>query len=54
MQVDGFDKIAKNILDHGGAVALPKFAVPKFCWQGYCLDTEENAFGIFQPGASAA
>jgi hypothetical protein len=54
MQVDDFDKIAKNILDHGGAVALPKFAVPKVCWQGYFLDTEGNTFGVFQPDASAA
>ena len=54
MQVDDFDKIAKNILDHAGAVALPKFAVPKVCWQGYFLDTEENTFGIFEPDASAA
>ena len=54
MQVDDFDKIAKNILDDGGAVALPKFAVPKVCWQGYFLDTEGNTFGIFQPDASAA
>ena len=54
MQVDDFDKIAKNVLDHGGAVALPKFAVPKICWQGYFLDTEGNTFGIFQLDASAA
>ena len=54
MQVDDFDEIAKNILDHGGAVALPKFAVPKVCWQGYFLATEGNTFGIFQPDASAA
>ena len=54
MQVDDFDKIAKNILNQGGAVALPKFAVPRVCWQGYFLDTEGNTFGIFQPDASAA
>jgi hypothetical protein len=54
MQVDDFDKTAKNILDHGGTVALPKFAVPKVCWQGYFLDSEGNTFGIFQPDASAA
>jgi predicted enzyme related to lactoylglutathione lyase len=54
MQVDDFDKIAKNILNHAGAVALPKFAVPRVCWQGYFLDTEGNTFDIFQPDASAA
>src|SRR5579871_2284386 len=54
MQVDDYDKTAKNIVDHGGIVALPKFAVPQVCWQGYFLDPEGNTFGIFQPDASAA
>jgi len=36
-----------------GVVALPKFAVPKTCWQGYFLDAEGNTFGIFQVDANA-
>lgn len=33
--------------------ALPKFAVPKTCWQGYFVDTEGNTFGIFEVDANA-
>ncbi len=48
MEVDDFDVMAKKITDRGGVVALPKFAVPGKCWQGYFLDTEGNTFGIFE------
>jgi predicted enzyme related to lactoylglutathione lyase len=53
MEVGDFDATAKKITNAGGKVALPKFAVPGVCWQGYFLDTEANTFGIFQPDASA-
>ena len=53
MEVSDFDATAKRIADGGGRVALPKFAVPGVCWQGYFLDTDGNTFGIFQPDASA-
>src|SRR4051812_3956471 len=49
MEVENFDKTAGKILALGGKVALPKFAVPGVCWQGYFLDMEGNVFGIFQP-----
>jgi predicted enzyme related to lactoylglutathione lyase len=45
--------MAKNIESIGGLVALPKFAVPGICWQGYFLDTEHNTFGIFEVNESA-
>jgi hypothetical protein len=48
LEVENFDVTAKTILDGGGIVALPKFAVPKTCWQGYFIDPEGNTFGIFQ------
>jgi len=48
MEVKNFDEMAKKILSFGGVVALPKFAVPGKCWQGYFLDTEGNTFGIFE------
>jgi predicted enzyme related to lactoylglutathione lyase len=48
IEVAEFDAIAGRILGAGGQVALPKFAVPKTCWQGYFLDLEGNTFGIFQ------
>jgi predicted enzyme related to lactoylglutathione lyase len=53
MEVDNFDEVARNITDHGGMIALPKFAVPGTCWQGYFLDTEGNTFGIFQVDTTA-
>jgi predicted enzyme related to lactoylglutathione lyase len=53
IEVDDFDKTAQKIAGLGGIVALPKFAVPGVCWQGYFLDTENNVFGIYQPDAQA-
>src|SRR5262245_29843363 len=43
-EVDDFDGTADKIQKLGGTVALPKFAVPGRCWQGYFLDTEGNTF----------
>lgn len=51
--VEKFDDMARAITENGGKVALPKFAVPGVCWQGYFLDTEGNTFGIFQPDQHA-
>lgn len=48
IQVEDFDKTAAVILSNGGQIALPKFAVPGRCWQGYFLDPDNNTFGIFQ------
>jgi predicted enzyme related to lactoylglutathione lyase len=48
VQVENFDKISESILQYGGAVAMPKFAVPGRCWQGYFLDPDHNVFGVFQ------
>lgn len=53
MEVASFDATAAKILSAGGQVALPKFAVPGVCWQGYFIDTEGNTFGIFQPDPAA-
>jgi uncharacterized protein len=53
MEVANFDAIAARILSAGGQIALPKFAVPGVCWQGYFIDTEGNTFGLFQADSSA-
>lgn len=53
MEVTSFDEVAKQIMSRGGQVALPKFAVPGVCWQGYFVDTEGNVFGVFEPDATA-
>jgi uncharacterized protein len=47
-EVKDFDETSNAIKKLNGIVALPKFAVPGKCWQGYFLDTEGNVFGIFQ------
>ncbi len=54
MEVVDFDATAESILQHGGIVALPKFAVPGTCWQGYFIDPAGNTFGIFQTDEKAA
>lgn len=53
MEVKDFDMAAQKIQILGGTVALPKFAIPGTCWQGYFLDTEGNVFGIFQVDKAA-
>lgn len=53
VEVDNFDETAAAIQRLGGTVALPKFALPNTCWQGYFLDQEGNTFGIFQVDPNA-
>ena len=48
VQVANFDKTADVILQSGGKIAMPKFAIPGRCWQGYFLDEDNNVFGIFE------
>jgi predicted enzyme related to lactoylglutathione lyase len=54
MEVSDFDEAAKKILDNGGREAMPKFAVPGKCWQGYFIDPDNNTFGIFEVDENAA
>ena len=51
--VDSFDKTSELILKYGGQIALPKFAIPQRCWQGYFIDTDNNTFGIFEVDENA-
>ena len=53
MEVSDFDRVADKIARLSGKVALPKFPVPGVCWQGYFIDPEGNAFGIFKPDSTA-
>ena len=53
IQVENFDATAKKIAAAGGAVAMPKFAIPKMAWQGYFLDTEGNTFGVHEANENA-
>lgn len=51
--VENYHAIEGKILNNGGVVALPKYALPGMAWQGYYKDTEGNIFGIHQPDANA-
>lgn len=53
IQVENFDATADRITKNGGIVALPKFAVPGRCWQGYFVDPDHNTFGIFEVDENA-
>jgi predicted enzyme related to lactoylglutathione lyase len=48
IQVENFDKTTELIIQQGGIIALPRFAIPGKCWQGYFVDTDNNTFGIFE------
>jgi predicted enzyme related to lactoylglutathione lyase len=52
--IGDYDETERRILEAGGQVALPRFALPGMAWQGYYLDTEGNTFGIHQPDPEAA
>ena len=54
IQVANFDQTADAIIREGGQVALPKFAIPGKCWQGYFIDLDGNTFGIVEVDSSAA
>lgn len=51
--VKNYDATEAKILEKGGKVALPKYALPGMAWQGYFIDTEGNIFGIHQPDENA-
>lgn len=53
VEVTDFDAVAALIMENGGQVAMPKFAIPGLCYQGYFLDTDHNVFGIFEPNVNA-
>jgi predicted enzyme related to lactoylglutathione lyase len=53
IEMENFDETEQKIVSLGGQVALPKFAVPNTCWQGYFIDTEGNTFGIFEVDETA-
>jgi len=51
--VENFDATSGLILQNGGQVAMPKFAIPGRCWQGYFIDPDNNVFGLFEVDESA-
>lgn len=53
IEVENFDKTSELILKYGGMIAMPKFAIPSRCWQGYFIDMDNNTFGIFEVDENA-
>lgn len=53
VQVDSFDKTSELIVKNGGQIAMPKFAIPSRCWQGYFVDLDNNTFGVFEVDENA-
>ncbi|MEB2301114.1 VOC family protein [Lysinibacillus xylanilyticus] len=53
MGVENYDVTEAKILESGGTVAMPKYALPGMAWQGYYIDSEGNIFGIHQPDKNA-
>ncbi len=53
VEVKDFDKTGDVILNNGGQVAMPKFAIPGRCWQGYFLDADHNVFGLVEVDENA-
>jgi predicted enzyme related to lactoylglutathione lyase len=51
--VGNYDLTEAKIIENGGKLAMPKFALPGMAWQGYYIDPEGNTFGIHQPDVNA-
>jgi len=51
--VENYDLTEAKIIENGGKLAMPKYALPGMAWQGYYIDPEGNTFGIHQPDANA-
>ncbi len=48
VSVPSIDEALKRVIEAGGKVIMPKGAVPGGGYIAYALDTEGNAFGIFE------
>ena len=53
IEVESLDETLKNVQRLGGAVAVPRGAIPGMGWIAYCSDTESNLFGVLQPDGAA-
>jgi predicted enzyme related to lactoylglutathione lyase len=54
VDVDNLDRYVERGVALGGAVALPKMAVPGLGWLAYLKDTEGNVLGMMQHDPTAA
>jgi predicted enzyme related to lactoylglutathione lyase len=53
VDVPSVDEYVAKATAAGGAVALPKMAIPGVGWVAYVKDTEGNIFGLYQHEPSA-
>jgi len=53
IDVPSVDEFAKKVKENGGAIVIPKHAVPGVGWLAYFRDPEENMFGIMESDESA-
>ena len=53
VDVASVDAAVQKITSLGGAIALPKMAIPGVGWLAYGKDTEGNIFGVMQADKGA-
>lgn len=54
IEVDSLNAYAAKVTDLGGTIQVPKTAVPGMGYFAVCLDTEGNAFGIWENDPEAS
>lgn len=54
IDVPSVDSFARKAQDLGGRVVMEKTPVPNMGWFAICLDSENNAFGLWQVDKNAA
>ena len=54
ISVESIDEYAKKIEELGGQVVVPKMPVPGRGWFAHCIDTEGNAFAIWENDTASA
>ena len=48
IDVESVEEYSSKVQQLGGKVVVPKMAVPGMGYMAYCLDTENNSFGIWE------
>jgi predicted enzyme related to lactoylglutathione lyase len=48
MDVEDIDQMMEQVVENGGKIVAEKTSVTKAGWLCYCLDTEDNYFGMMQ------
>jgi uncharacterized protein len=53
IDVESVDEYSSKVQQLGGKVVVPKMSVPGMGYLAYCLDTDNNSFGIWETNESA-